>query len=526
MSLKQYTHKIKTLTELCDTLHPFPREHSVVLCHGVFDVVHPGHVRHLLHAKSKASVLVASLTADRYVTKGNYRPHIPEALRAAHLAAFEMVDYVLIDQYATPLNTITRLQPDLFAKGFEYVSSGLHPKTAEEEQALTAYGGRMLFTPGDVVYSSTALLHMSEPDLRYEKLATLLDYYKISFSEIERSLDAIHGMHVHVVGDSIVDGFLYTSMIGGQTKTPTLSVRHESQINYLGGAAIVAQHLKAAGAHVTLTTLLGQDPRQKFILEELSKSGVRVNAVIDENRPTTYKNAVIAEGHRLLKIDTLDNSSINDRCLLQFEKAIKKTSCDIVICSDFRHGIFNRRTIDRLLKAIPEQAFKVADSQVASRWGNITEFKHFDLITPNEREARFALADQDSGIILLANQLYATAHCKKMILKLGEKGLLACYAPEGSEETPFFVPNFVAHVVDSVGAGDALLAYATLVLAKTDNLVLASLLGIVAAACECEREGNYPISPEHIREKLKSIQPHLNLFEEISVQVVEDPHPA
>ena len=58
---------------------------KIVLCHGVFDVVHPGHVRHLAYAKTKADILVVSITADRFITKGIYRPHIPQKLRALNL---------------------------------------------------------------------------------------------------------------------------------------------------------------------------------------------------------------------------------------------------------------------------------------------------------------------------------------------------------------------------------------------------------------------------------------------------------
>ena len=78
------------------------------------------------------------------------------------------------------------------------------------------------------------------------------------------------------------------------------------------------------------------------------------------------------------------------------KNVIKNIEADCVVFSDFRHGIFNKATIPSLCAAIPEGVFKVADSQVASRWGNICEFQGFDLITPNEREARFAMADQDS----------------------------------------------------------------------------------------------------------------------------------
>src|SRR3990167_818494 len=518
MFLERYQHKIKTVEELAEIIGPFPREKTVVLCHGVFDVVHPGHMRHLLYAKSKADILVASLTADRHINKGHYRPHVPQNLRAANLAAFEVVDYVFIDNNANPLYTIETLQPDLFAKGFEYISNGLHPKTAEEEEAVLSYGGKLLFTPGDIVYYSSALINLNEPDIRYEKLAILMEYHKISFRDLEEALNKMQGIRVHVVGDTIVDGFNYTTMIGGQTKTPTISVRHESQKDYVGGAGIVAQHLCSAGAKVTLTTLLGEDPRKDFVLKTLTESGINVNAIIDKNRPTTYKNAIIADGYRLIKVDTVDNSTINDDCLMSFEQKIAHTDCDVLIFSDFRHGIFNRRTIDRLLHATPKNVMKVADSQVASRWGNITEFKNFDLITPNEREARFALADQDSGIRPLASALYDVAQCKILILKLGEKGILTCCNGDHEALDSFFViSSFVDKKVDCVGAGDALLAYATLAITKGSGAVMASILGTIAAAFGCEVEGNHTVTQGDVRKKLLALKRMPGLCEGLTV---------
>jgi sugar/nucleoside kinase (ribokinase family) len=178
-----------------------------------------------------------------------------------------------------------------------------------------------------------------------------------------------------------------------------------------------------------------------------------------------------------------------------------------VVFSDFRHGIFNRRTLPRLIGAIPAQRFKVADSQVASRWGNITEFKNFDLITPNEREARFALADQDSGIRPLASALYDEARCKTLILKLGERGVLTCRSQDHESLDSFIVvDSFVDRVVDAVGAGDALLAYATLAKVATGSDALATLLGSMAAACECEVDGNVPVTPADVRGKIDAIE--------------------
>ena len=89
------------------------------MCHGNFDVVHPGHIRHLYHAKSKADLLLVSVTADKHIKKANYRPYIPQDLRAFNLASLEVVDYVLIDQNSEPYNNLKKLKPDFFIKGYE-----------------------------------------------------------------------------------------------------------------------------------------------------------------------------------------------------------------------------------------------------------------------------------------------------------------------------------------------------------------------------------------------------------------------
>src|SRR5580700_3658446 len=134
-----YRHKIKTVDELREAIGSRPRPKTVVMCHGVFDLVHPGHLRHLLYAKSKADILVASLTTDVHIHKANYRPFVPEDLRALNLAALEMVDYVVIDINPTPIENITRLQPDYFAKGYEYQDGRINPKTQLEIDALSSY---------------------------------------------------------------------------------------------------------------------------------------------------------------------------------------------------------------------------------------------------------------------------------------------------------------------------------------------------------------------------------------------------
>ena len=155
--------------------------------------------------------------------------------------------------------------------------------------------------------------------------------------------------------------------------------------------------------------------------------------------------------------------------------------------------------VDQYLKS-----FKVADSQVASRWGNITEFKNFDLITPNEKEARFSLADQDSTVGALVGKLKESTNSKNIILKLGVRGLV-CSGQKKPNEV-LALGSFTDNVVDAVGSGDALLAYASLVLKVSNSPAAACIIGSIAAACECEIDGNKPITQNLVLEKIKEIE--------------------
>ena len=500
-------HKIKTVEELCAIIGPRPRGKKVIMCHGTFDVVHPGHVRHLLYAKTKGDILVASLTADEHIVKANLRPYVPEDLRAINLAALEVVDYVIIDHEATPLKNLGLIQPEYFAKGYEYSSSGVNPKTQEEMQVLETYGGEVIFTPGDIVYSSSALIELAPPKIATEKLMTLMEAEGITFDDLNGALDKFKGIKVHVVGDTIIDSYTYCNMIGGMTKTPTMSVLFQKKVDYAGGAAIVAKHLKAAGAEVTFSTVLGNDVLKDFVLDDLKRAGVNVQTIIDETRPTTNKNAIVAENYRLLKIDTLDNRSISDKIVEQLKRQIADTKTQAVAFCDFRHGIFNRVTIPQLTEVIPKGVFRVADSQVASRWGNILEFQDFDLITPNEREARFALGDQDSVIRPLALELHKRSNCGTLILKCGDRGIITYRTNSPTDFRAFFnIETFADRVIDAVGAGDALLAYATLALVATGNDVIASILGNMAAGIECEHDGNWPVTPDLVLKKIDAVE--------------------
>ena len=503
-----YKRKVKTAEEVRALVGARPRDKKVVMCHGVFDLVHPGHIRHLLYAKEKADILVASLTADVHITKGSYRPFVPQDLRALNLAALELVDYVVIDPNAKPIENISHIQPDFFAKGYEYSDGGIPAKTQEEIDTLSKFGGQILFTPGDIVYSSSHLIETEAPNIGLEKLLILMEAERLDFDRLRSIVAKWEGKIVHVVGDTIVDSLTHTTMIGGMTKTPTASVRFENRVDYIGGAAVVAKHLAAAGAEAVFSTVLGDDEFKDFVLEGLKESGVRCLPIIEASRPTTHKNAFVCGDYRLLKVDTLDNRSISDQQVEQIGSQIHSIKSNAVVFCDFRHGIFNRRTIPDLTAAIPAGVFRVADSQVASRWGNVLDFKGFDLLTPNEREARFSLADQDTGVRPLSEKLHDDAECKTLILKLGDRGVLTSRAHRGvgDPRSFFVVDSFADRVVDAVGAGDALLAYATLSLLVDPSEAAATILGSLAAALECEMDGNIPVRREDVLARIDAIE--------------------
>ncbi len=486
-------HKIKTAQEIKNIVRSRPRDSQVVLCHGVFDIVHPGHIRHMLYAKTRAPILVAGVTADVHIKKGPNRPFVPEQLRATNLAALEFVDYVVIDDHAGPEDIINEIQPDFYVKGYEYSNRG-----TKEAQVVTAYGGEVVYSPGDVVYSSTSLLNLSKPNLWIDKLQLCLDHNKVTFNDLHNTLGTMAGRKVHVIGDLIVDSITHCGMIGGQTKTPTISARLNNRSDFVGGAGVVAKHCHAAGADVKLTTLCGNDEMGRFAFADLKEFGVKVIPIVD-NRPTINKNVIEVDGYRVVKVDTLDNSPISNRAFWDIVSSVDTP--DAVIFSDFRHGIFNKNTIPILLKSVPSVIFRAADSQVASRWGNISDFQGLDLITPNEREARFSLGDQDSSIRQLALDLRDKANAKCIILKLGELG--AIYNTEGNS---FALDSFAENAVDPVGAGDALLAYATLAMMSSGNETHAAILGLIAAACECEFEGNIAVTNAQVRSRLDHIE--------------------
>jgi rfaE bifunctional protein nucleotidyltransferase chain/domain len=150
--------KILSLADLARRLQPLRRDGGKIIhCHGCFDLLHIGHIRHLQAARAMGDVLVVTITADEYVDKGDGRPAFPQRLRAEALAALECVDFVAIAASPTAVEAIRLLRPDCYVKG-QAAAENPSGRLRQEMEMVRAAGGETRFTD-EVVFSSTELLN-------------------------------------------------------------------------------------------------------------------------------------------------------------------------------------------------------------------------------------------------------------------------------------------------------------------------------------------------------------------------------
>ncbi len=454
---------------------------KVVLAHGTWDLLHAGHVAHLEQARAMGDWLVVGITDDAYVHKGPGRPSVAAQDRCHAVAALRCVDLAVIDPHPTPEKLIERWTPAIFVKGADYAGQPL------PEQAWVArYGGEVRFTNGDTMYHSRQWL---TGDARAQ-----MAQQGVQVADLLAVLDQAAAYRIHVVGDVIVDEVAAGELVG------PLTLRVDQRQRWLGGAAAVALHAAAAGAQARLTYPRGVGFLADWAKRTLTASTVGTREVVVPRRPPC-KARYYGQDGLLCQIDTVDSTPLTPIATGVFAAGVRKIPTDAVIFADYRHGVFHADSIEALTAAIPAGALKVADSQVASRWGNITDFTDFDLVTPNEREARWATGMQDAPAAYVAAALQDRAGFAQVILTRGAEGLVAVTQDDARYE----VPALASTAVDPVGAGDALLAYATLGLLASGRIVTAAWLGSVAAAIACSRRGNAPVTAAEVRAWLERL---------------------
>lgn len=489
---------------------------TVVQCHGCFDIVHPGHIRHLRHARSFGTRLLVTVTADLVMAKGEGRPLIPEELRAENLAALDFVDWVAINHAPTAEDLLERTRPDVYVKGKEYERNG-DPRFLREREAVERHGGRVVFSSGDVVFSSTALIAALEDrgDPFQSRLRELLTRERLDAAGVERLVSGFRGRRAVVVGETILDTYVLCDRAEVAGESPVLSLRPIERRSFDGGAAIVAQHLAALGARPTLVTALPRSVEAERLRARLEERGVEVRAV-ETDRPLIEKERYLVGAQKVMKIDRGQrlefDAAQRDRLLALCAESSE--GCDAAIVTDFALGLLPPATIGPLCRALRSRV-GVLSGDVSGRRANLLAFEQMDLLCPSESELREAMQLPDDGLASAVWSLLDVTRSRAAIVTLGPDGLVAFDRPadarrEGARYlervSGEHVPSFAPFAVDQLGCGDALLAAATIALASGASIVQAAMVGSVAASAEAQRLGNIPIGAADVRRGFARLQ--------------------
>jgi rfaE bifunctional protein kinase chain/domain/rfaE bifunctional protein nucleotidyltransferase chain/domain len=480
---------------------------TVVHCHGCFDIVHPGHIHYLQYAKSLGDVLIVTISADPQVNKGVSRPLIPDDLRAASLAALECVDHVYVNLHPTAVEILDSLKPDIYVKGQEYEINH-DPRFLAERDTVTRNGGRVVFSSGDVIYSSTALIDAMESAEVFndEKVRRFRRQHDLDPASLANLVQRCRGKRMVVIGDYILDRYHFCDAVGVASEGPMMTLRSLRSEQYDGASGIIACHLAGMGADVTLITSLADDDDSIQAAERLSKYGVTVRAI--HQRPQLIaKNRYLVDQAKLLKVDDGTISPLDSRSLNEIAAIIDEASAgaDGVIFADFGYGLITGPLLERVMPTI-RQRVPVITADVSGRQSTLLRFKDVDLLCPTEREVRQTLNNFSSGLNAVVYELLGATGAKAAMITLGKQGL--CLFDQQQQTAPneswdrrlqaAYLPALSGNSVDPLGCGDALLATASIALAAGASLSAAAYLGSIAAALELQQLGNRPINADQI----------------------------
>jgi len=470
----------------------------IVFISGKFNILHPGHLRLIRFAKECGNFLVVGVLDDSH-SDGAF---LSEEARLQALQAIQWVDYSFVLRSA-PESFIDELKPDVVVKGKEY-EDRKNPETI----ILNKYGGKLLFSSGDSRFSSLDLIRREINEINFssiEKPQNFMNRHGFSLSDLQTILGNMSLLRVCVIGDLIVDDYVRCDPVGMSQEDPTIVVTPVASEDFIGGAGIVAAHAMQLGASADFITVVGNDNIGKQAVRKLEEYGVDVYPTVDESRPTTHKRRYRAHGKTLLRVNTFRQHQISKNIQ---ETLLSKTfdildSTDLLIFSDFNYGIIPQQLVEQICAECKKRnIMMIADSQSSSQMGDISRFRGMDIISPTEREARVALRDQDSGLVILAEKLRKKTDTKHVLITLAEEGLLIHAGVSDENMETDRLPALNKSPMDPAGAGDVLLVSTAMAFAAGCSIWGAAYLGSLTAAVQVGRVGNIPIRPEELFQEL------------------------
>ena len=469
---------------------------DIVLIFGNFNILHPGHLRLLRFAKSLNKKLIIGLISDKLAGNAIF---VPQELRLESLLANSWVDDAFIVD--KPISEIIKdMQPYAVVKGKEY-----EDMENLEEESIKAYGGQLIFSSGDVSFSSIDLLrkeYFEVSKFPIRNPSGFLNRHKIKRSNLLKIVDNFKDRNICVIGDVIVDKYTTCEPLGMSQEDPTVVVKPLSSISYLGGAGIVALHGHALGANMSFISVVGEDIAAKFTQEQLNNK-VKTILINDPNRPTSLKERFRAKGKTLLRVSDLSDSFISSEIQNKIIGNLNKivSDLDLIILSDFNYGVLPDTLIQKITTiAKKNNVMLVADSQSSSQTGDIGRFHNMHLITPTEREARISIRNNQMGLVKLAEELKEKCNCEYVFIKLGEEGLFL-HVQDDDDTSSYITDRIMAlnsSPVDTAGAGDSMLISSAMVMSSGGNIWESAYIGSLCASIQVSRVGNIPINRDDL----------------------------
>ncbi len=485
--------KIVDLQKLSGIVEILKKEgNRIVQCHGVFDLLHIGHIRYFEGAAAMGDILIVTITPDQFVDKGPFRPAFTESLRAEAIASLKIVDYVAVNQWNTAVKTIHFLKPDVFVKGSEFrnIKSDKTGKIQQEKEAVDSVGATLAFTD-DVVFSSTHLInrHLSNLPEEIEEYISLFRT-RHTLSELEDLLDAMQHLKVVVIGDTIIDEYHYCEAMGKSTKDPVLAVRGLSMDRFAGGVLAVANHVAGLLAEVSIVTVLGEKNDHQAFIESQLKPGVSLFAHKQKNAPTIVKRRYV-DGYsfnKLFEVYEMDDNGLCEQEEVRLNGLLKETlhSADVVIIADYGHGAISKNTVSVLCD---NDCFLAVNAQANAGnrgFNTVTKYHRADYICIAEHELRLEMRDRKGPVLPMMKTLAEKARTSFFTVTRGRSGSIVL-DQSGRYVT---VPAFTTTVVDRVGAGDTVLSLTSLAAKLGADSEMIGFFGSVSGALAVGSIGN------------------------------------
>src|SRR5215813_5305596 len=307
--------KIKTLKQLAEiAAEARSRGKKIVLAHGVFDILHVGHKRHLDIGKQHGDLLIVTLTTDKHVNKGPDRPVFGEKLRAEMVAGLANVDYVGISPNPGAEHVIEIVRPHVYLKGSEYSDeeADVTGRIKTERQTVEKFGGEVVYTE-DITFSSSNLSNRVL-QLYPEDAAQFLEEQRahITANELVKEVAAAHDKRCLVIGDTIIDEYIYVEPLGKPAKENIIATKYRDREIFCGGVVATANLAAQLCGRVDLVTLLGEMDSHEELVRSTLHEHVRVVPFYRKGGRTTVKSRLVDPAYvkKLIEVAYLSDEAL------------------------------------------------------------------------------------------------------------------------------------------------------------------------------------------------------------------------